>query len=340
MNKNIVTAGFIVAMALPVVAWDAIAQSKTPPQSAPARAAAPPATPAKPTAPTATDGAIKGSEVVARVGDNDVTAEELRSTLALLDSRQQAAVARDPALLSQTVRSILANRLVLKEAQAKKWDQQPAIVAQLARARENQIIETYLQSITTPPESYPSEADVKSVYDANASALVVPRRFQLAQIVIAVAKDADKPAEDAARKKLDDVLKKAKQPGADFAALARTVSDDTATSARDGEIGWVAEPDLRPEIRSQVMELAKAAITDPVRLDDGWHILKMLDTEASHTRPLAEVRDALVQRIRAERADANRRAYVAELLKQSPPVVNEIALSKLLDAKLDAPPAH
>jgi parvulin-like peptidyl-prolyl isomerase len=89
-----------------------------------------------------------------------------------------------------------------------------------------------------------------------------------------------------------------------------------------------------------VMELAKAAITDPVRLDDGWHILKMLDTEASHTRPLAEVRDALVQRIRAERADANRRAYVAELLKQSPPVVNEIALSKLLDAKLDAPPAH
>ena len=29
------------------------------------------------------------------------------------------------------------------------------------------------QSITTPPESYPSEADVKSVYDANASALVV-----------------------------------------------------------------------------------------------------------------------------------------------------------------------
>lgn len=340
MNKNIVTAGLIVAMALPVVAWDAIAQSKTPPQSAPARAAAPPATPAKPTAPTATDGAIKGSEVVARVGDNDVTAEELRSTLALLDSRQQAAVARDPALLSQTVRSILANRLVLKEAQAKKWDQQPAIVAQLARARENQIIETYLQSITTPPESYPSEADVKSVYDANASALVVPRRFQLAQIVIAVAKDADKPAEDAARKKLDDVSKKAKQPGADFAALARTVSDDTATSARDGEIGWVAEPDLRPEIRSQVMELAKAAITDPVRLDDGWHILKMLDTEASHTRPLAEVRDALVQRIRAERAEANRRAYVAELLKQSPPVLNEIALSKLLEAKPDASPAR
>ena len=270
------------------------------------------------------------------MGESDVTADEVRAALAFLDSRQQAAVARDPALLSQTVRAILANRLVLKEALAKKWDQQPAIVAQLARARENQIVETYLQSITAPPESYPSEAEIKSVYEANASTFLVPRRYQLAQIVVAVAKDADKPAEDAARKKLDDVLKKAKQPGADFAALARSASDDTATAERDGEIGWVAEPDLRPEIRSQVIGLAKAGISDPVRLDDGWHILKMLDTEASHTRSLAEVRDALVQRIRAERAEANRRAYIAELFKQTPPVVNEIALSKLLGAKSDA----
>jgi parvulin-like peptidyl-prolyl isomerase len=339
--NNTVTAGILVALAFAAVVPDSIAQTKTPPQSAaPARAATPAAAPAMPAKPAAADATIKGGEVVARVGESDVTAEEVRAALASLDSRQQAAVARDPALLSQTVRAILANRLVLKEALAKKWEQQPAVAAQLARARDNQIAETYLQSLTAPPESYPSEADIKSVYDANATAFLVPRRFQLAQIVVAVAKDADKTAEDAARKKLDDLLKKAKQPGADFAALARSGSDDAATAERDGEIGWVAEPDLRPEIRSQVIGLAKAAITEPVRLDDGWHILKMLDTEASHTRPLAEVRDALVQRIRTERAEANRRAYIAELFKQTPPVVNEIALSKLLDTKSDAAPAR
>jgi parvulin-like peptidyl-prolyl isomerase len=345
MNSNIFTAGILAAVAFAAVASDAIAQTRTPLQSAPARAATPaanPATPAKPTPPSSADNhaAIKGGEVVARIGESDVTAEEVRATLAALDSRQQAAVARDPALLSQTVRAILANRLVLKEALAKKWDQQPAVAAQLVRARDNQIVETYLQSLTTPPESYPTEAEIKSVYDANATAFLVPRRFQLAQIVVAVAKDADKTAEDAAHKKLDDVLKKAKQPGADFAALARSVSDDAATAEREGEIGWVAEPDLRPEIRGQVIGLPKAGITDAVRLDDGWHILKMLDTEASHTRPLAEVRDALVQRIRSERAEANRRAYIAELFKQTPPVVNEIALSKLLAVKSEAPPAH
>ncbi len=346
MNNHTVRAGILAAIAFSAVAADAIAQNRTPPQSAPARAATPPATPSRPATPaqpttssSADDrAAVKASEVIARVGESDVTAEELRAALASLDSRQQAAVAHDPTLLSQTVRAILANRLVLKEALGKKWDQQPAVAAELARERENQIVETYLQSIAAPQRlirakriSRPSmtrtsppfwfRADSNS-HRSSSQWLRTPTR-----------------REGTARKKLDDVLK-AKQPGADFAALAHSVSDDAATAERDGEIGWVAEPDLRPEIRSLVIGLAKTAITDPVRLDNGWHILKMLDTEASHTRSLAEVRDALVQRIRAERAEANRRAYIAELFKQTPPVVNEIALSKLLDTKSDAPPAR
>lgn len=334
--KSVALAGALLAVASSV----ATAQTRNPPQAAPARPApvAPAAAPRTPAAEVAS--AVKSGEVIARVGDSDVTAEEVRATLQLLDARQQAAMAHDPALLSQTVRAILANRLVLKEASAKKWEQQPAVVAQLARARESLIVETYLQSVTAPPDSFPSEAEIKSVYDANAGALLVPRRFRLAQIVISVAKDADKATEDAARKKLDDVLRKLKPSGTDFGAIARSSSEDTASAEKEGEIGWVTEPDLRTEIRGQVTGLPKAGVTDPIRLEDGWHVLKLLDTEAAHTRPLPEVRDALVQRMRAERIEANRRAYVAELLKQSPPVVNEIALSKLLEAKPDATPSR
>jgi peptidylprolyl isomerase len=339
MNKKALGAALLAAALHVGATAAAMAQSRIP--ATPARPAAPAATaPAAPAqaAPVADEGAVvKGTEIVARVGGSDVTAEEVRATIALLDARQQAAMARDPALLSQTVRAILANRLVLKEALAKKWDQQPAVVAQLARTRESLIVDSYLQSVTSPPDNYPAEADIKNVYEANASAFLVPRRFRIAQIVVTLAKDADKAAEEAARKKLDDVVKKIKQPGADFAALVRSSSDDATTAERDGEIGWVAEPDLRTEIRAQVTGLPKSGIADPIRLEDGWHILKLVDTEASHTRPLVEVRDALVQRIRTERVEGNRRAYVAELLKQTPPVVNEIALSRLLEKGEAAP---
>lgn len=314
------------------------AQTRTPTPAQQAKPAQPAQVPAaaKPAAPVeerAGEADVKSAEVVARAGKNDITAEEVRAAIAMMAPRQQSALAQDPGLLSQTVRSLLANRIVLKEAIAKKWDQQPAVAAQLARARENLVVEAYLQSVTAPPDNYPSEADVKAVYEANVTAFVVPRRFQLAQIVILAAKDAEKPVEDEARKKLDDVAKKLKQPGADFGAIARASSEDKATADRDGEMGWVGETDLRPEVRAQLTGLAKGGVTEPIKLDDGWHIIKLLETEASRTRTMAEVRDLLVERIRAERSEANRRAYLAELLRVNPAVVNEIALSKVLESK-------
>src|SRR5262249_49344358 len=153
------------------------------------------------------------------------------------------------------------------------------------------------------------------------------RQFQLAQIFIAAPKDADKSAEDAARKSLDDVQRKLKAPGADFGAIAGAEGD---TKDR-GDIGWVAENQVRPEIRAQVIGLAKGAVSDPIRLEDAWHSIKLVDTRASYTRTLPEVRDQLVQQMRNERSTLMRRAYMAELLKQNPPVLNEFAISNLLD---------
>jgi parvulin-like peptidyl-prolyl isomerase len=275
---------------------------------------------AQPVAPT------EKRDVVARVGNDELTVDEIRAYVTALDGREQAALARDPALLSQAVRVMLANRLVLQEALAKKWEQQPTAVAQLQQVRENAIVELYLQSVTAPPADYPSEADVQKAYDDNRNAFLVPREFQLAQIFVAVARGADRAAEDAAKKKLDDILHKLRAPGADFAAIAKTAND----AQNGGELGWLPEPQIRSEIREQVIGLAKGGISEPLRLDDGWHILKLTDTKASYTRTLPEVRDLLVQRMRAERAAAARRAYLAELLKQHPPVLNELALSGLL----------
>ncbi|MGP9814502.1 peptidylprolyl isomerase [Rhodopseudomonas sp. NSM] len=343
MTNAVITTGILAAITLAIALPEASAQQRPAPQPAqqqpaqpqPAQQAAAPQ-PARGGAqqPVAdASPAVKDGDVVARIGDSDVTASEVRAAIGFLDPRQQAALARDPALLSQTVRAVLANRLAFKEALTKKWNEQAAVKAQIERVRESVIVESYLKSVTTPPDSYPSEAELKAVYDANASALLVPRRFQLAQVVISLPKDADKDAEEAARKKLAEALKKLKAPGAEFGKLAKSLSEDTASAERDGDLGWIAEPDLRPEIRSQVTGLGKGSIADPVRLDDGWHIIKLLDTEASRTRTLAEVRDGLVQRMRAEKIEANRRAYMNELLKQSPPVLNEIALSRLLDAR-------
>src|SRR3981081_1515260 len=192
---------------------------------------------------SATSKTSGSDDVGARVGGTNVSADDLRAYVAALGAREQEALAKDPALLSQTVRLLRANRLGRPEVVARKWDQQPNVVAQLDRMREAALVELYLQSVSTPPANFPNEDDLQKVYDANRSAMLVPRQFELAQIFVAAPKDADKAVEDKAKQSLDDILRKLKAPGADFAAIA-----DADNGAKDGgNLGWVAESQIRPE---------------------------------------------------------------------------------------------
>ena len=271
------------------------------------------------------------NDVVARIGNTDIKADEIRSSIESLDSRQQAALARDPNLLNQLVRSILVQRVVLNEALSKHWDQEPAIVAQLARVRDNTIRETYLASVSQPPPGYPSETELKAAYEANKPSLLVPRQFRLAQIYIALPETADKADADKAQTKLDGVKRSLHQKDADFAAIARAESDESQSAAKGGEIGWLPENQIQPEIRSQISGLTKGAASDPIRLADGWHLIKILDSKDPYTPSLDEVRAQLIERLRAERAREISQAYVTKLLQQTPVSINELALSKLLN---------
>lgn len=270
---------------------------------------------------------VAAADVVARVGATEVTREEVRAFLDTLGASERQAVEKDPALRAQVVRSYLARRALLKEAREKRFDEQPAVKAQLDRAREEALTELYLDSVSRPPAGYPSDAEVTAAYEANKAALQVPRQFHVAQIFVA-APAGDRDAEAKARKRLEELSAELKKKGADFAALARR-SDEKGAAERGGELGWLTEAQLVPAIRSTVVGLAEGTVSEPIRLDDGWHVVKLLGTRPPSLRLLAEVRDALAARLRAERARAARQAHLAKLLEQNPPAVNELALSSL-----------
>ncbi len=306
------------------------------PKSQPARPPVPSAPLSSPAAAGTNAGASESKDaaegdVIAQAGAARLAASDIRGFVAQLNAREQAAIAHDPRLLSQAVRSLLANQLVLKEALAKKWEQQPVIAAQLERIRQDAIVETYLRSVSQIPDGYPGDAEVESAYEANKTSFLVPRQFQLSQIVVLQAQDADKATEEKARKKLDEIRKSLKEPGANFASIAARSSDDPEGAAKGGDLGLLREDQIRPEIRSQIIGLAVNAVSEPVRLEDGWHVLKLVETKPAYTRPLAEVRDQLLQRLRDERQNANRRRYLGKIVDETPMIINEIALSKLIE---------
>ena len=270
------------------------------------------------------------STVIARVGDTEVKLDEIRSAIESLDARDQAALARDPSLLSQTVRTLLMRRVVLKEALAKHWDQEPAVATLIERARDNAVVESYLQSVSKPPDSYPSETELQAAYDARKAQLLVPKQFRLAQIFLALPKNADKVNSDKVQAKLETIKRSLHQAGTDFGAIAKANSEESESAARGGEIGWLTDNQIQPEVRSQLGSLSKNAVSEPIRLEDGWHIIKVLDVKEAYTPTLDEIRGALAQELRKEKTQSNSQAYLGKLLQQTPVAVNELALSKVL----------
>lgn len=270
-------------------------------------------------------------DVIARVGDQEIKAAQVTPYLENLNESDRATLLKNPAALSQAVRTLILQQILLKEAIASGWDKTPEVAEQLDRLRQGAIAETYLQSIAKVPEGYPSEEEIKTVYEARKSDLQVPTQIRLAQIFIAAPKDAPKDAQDKAKARIDDVAKAVKS--GDFAAIAREKSEERETASRGGEVGWLAETQIQPEIRSKVASLSKGSVTEPVRLGDGWYVVKVLEVNEAHTATLDEVRDQLIKLLRTERARANREAYLAKLQQQSPIALDELGLSKLLGNK-------
>jgi parvulin-like peptidyl-prolyl isomerase len=270
-------------------------------------------------------------DVIARVGDQEIKATQVTPYLDNLTESDRAALLKNPAALSQAVRTLILQQILLKEAIATGWDKTPEVAEQLERLRQGAIAETYLQSIAKVPEGYPSEEEIKTVYEARKSDLQVPTQLRLAQIFIAAPKDAPKDAQDKAKTRIEDVAKAVK--AGDFAAVARDKSEERETASRGGEVGWLAETQIQPEIRSKVTSLSKGSVTEPIRLADGWYVVKVLEVKEAHTATLDEVKDQLVKLLRTERARANREAYLAKLQQQSPIALDELGLSKLLGNK-------
>ena len=267
-------------------------------------------------------------EVIARVGDQDIKVAQVTPYLENLSEPDRAALLKNPASLSQAVRALILQQVLFKEAVSSGWDKTPEVAAQLDRLRQQAVADTYLQSIAKVPEGYPSDEEVKKVYEARKPDLQVPAQIRLAQIYIAIPKAAPKDAQDKAKARIEEILKAVK--AGDFAAVAREKSEERETASRGGEVGWLAEAQIQPEIRSKVASLPKGAITEPVRLADGWYVVKALDVREAHAATLDEVKDQLVGLLRNERARANREAYLAKLQQQTPIALDELGLSKLL----------
>jgi parvulin-like peptidyl-prolyl isomerase len=278
-----------------------------------------------------------GDDVVAKIGATEVRLSDLRRLLDAQPKEVRDPLLATPQALDRLVRTEVFRRALVAEAKARGWDKRADVAAQMERAREQALLSSYMGEIARPPADYPTEQDLTAVYNANQAEFTVPRQFRVSQIFVAVPKDAPRAEADRLKKKVDDIVARLQARDADFARFAQANSDHKPSAAQGGDLGWLGEREMIPEMKAVIPPMAKGEVAKPVKTEQGWHIVKLVDLKPQSVRPLSEVRAQLVPVLRQRRAQELERKYLDELVDRTPVAVNEIALGKLRTPAATAP---
>jgi len=206
------------------------------------------------------------------------------------------------AALDRLVREELVRQFIVSEAKQQGWDKKPDVQLAMDRARDQALLQAYVNNLARPPASYPTDDEIKEAYEASKANLTVPAEYQLAQIYVSSPDNVDKTVATNAQKKITDISARLQKTPADFARIAKESSEHKESGANSGDLGWVPETQLVPEVRVVVTRMNKGEISAPIRTANGWHIVRLSDRKPSSVRALPEVRDQLIAGMRLRKA--------------------------------------
>ncbi|MFP5211800.1 MAG: SurA N-terminal domain-containing protein, partial [Acidobacteriota bacterium] len=156
------------------------------------------------------------------------------------------------------------------------------------------------------PETYAgeiklSEDDLRRAYDEKKDEYHHEAEVSARHILFPVKQDAPKEEVDKVEAEAKKVLAEAKA-GKDFAELAKKYSKDPGSAEKGGDLGFFSRDQMVPAFSDAAFNLKPGEISDLVRSDFGFHIIKVDETRPERTEAFEEVKGNLEQSLKEEKA--------------------------------------
>lgn len=202
-----------------------------------------------------------------------------------------------------------------------------------------QVVVSYIEldgaAIATPEP--PAEELLRARYEAEQVRFGTAEERSAAHILVAVPADADAAAVEAARVEAAALAEQARAEGADFAALAAAHSDDPGSQALGGELGPITRGVFPPAFEAAVFALDRAgAVSDPVRTDEGWHVIRLSALTPGAVQPFEAVREQLLAEFQAaerERLFSEREGQLVDAILRDPNSLQAVATATGLEIR-------
>jgi peptidyl-prolyl cis-trans isomerase C len=147
-------------------------------------------------------------------------------------------------------------------------------------------------------ETAVTDEALKKLYDEKYAKAEPAKEFDAAHILVETEEEAK-------------AIKADLDKGGDFAAIATEKSKDRGSAANGGALGWFGPGMMVKPFEDAVAVMEKGAISDPVKSDFGWHIIKLNDTRLAAVPAFDEVKEELAGDLRQQAVEAK----VTELTK-------------------------
>ncbi|MCK0208263.1 peptidylprolyl isomerase [Starkeya koreensis] len=204
-----------------------------------------------------------------------------------------------------------------QSAEADKLDQTPAFQQQLAFIRKRVLMQAALEKAT---KAAMTDAALKQTYE-EAVKQQKPEEEVHARHILFRAEAGDKAASDAAEKKAKDVLARIKK-GEDFAKLAGELTEDPSGKQDGGDLGFFVKDQMVPEFADVAFAMKPGEVSQPVKTQFGWHIIKLEEKREKPVPTFDEVKPQieqfLAQKAQAEAVQKAREAAKVEKTAAAP----------------------
>ncbi|POR50776.1 peptidylprolyl isomerase [Bosea psychrotolerans] len=219
----------------------------------------------------------QADKIVAKV--NGIAITERDVALATEDLGERLAQVPEARKRDEVVNYLVDLKLGAKAATDAKVAEGPDFAARLAYNRDKVLLDEYLQR-EAKKAATPEAA--KKLFDDTVKALPPEEEIHARHILV----EDETQAKTAAER-----VKK----GEDFAKVAAELSKDPGSGKEGGDLGWFSKERMVPEFAEAAFKLQKGQISDPVKSQFGWHVIKLEDRRTKPTPDFAAVKPQIDQ---------------------------------------------
>jgi len=264
----------------------------------------------------------KEGKVLAEVNNGTITTGDFDRELKTLPEYLKA-MADTPQGRKEMLDTMVIRELILQQAAKDGLDKGPEIEEKLQDLRKRLVVESFLKK-KVESESKVSDEDMKKFYEQNKDKFKSGEQTRASHILVKSEKEAK------------EILAKLKS-GGNFEELAKKNSVDSS-SAKGGDLGWFSKGSMVPVFEKAALALKEGQISDVVKSDFGFHIIKLTGKRPAGTRPFEEVKEQIKGAIMPAKQQEVFQKIKDELKKSAKITIKEDVLNSV-GGKIEAPKA-